>query len=107
MGVGAGLGKASPQMVEISLVEHAVFEEGQLLEENLRHTSHGCSALKLLRGRVFLQQRQGQATNGQPQKCVLLKLLSLCSVGATCKGENVELRSLSVKNRKTVPAISF
>lgn len=40
MGMGAGLGKASPQMVEISLVEHAVFEEGQLLEEHLRHAGH-------------------------------------------------------------------
>lgn len=39
MGVWAGLGKASPQMVEISLAEHAVFEEGQLPEEHLRHLS--------------------------------------------------------------------
>lgn len=39
MGVWARLGKASPQMVEISLAEHAVFEEGQLPEEHLRHLS--------------------------------------------------------------------
>ena len=39
MGVWAGLGKAASQMVEVSLAEHAVLEEGQLPEEHLRHLS--------------------------------------------------------------------
>lgn len=39
MGAWAGLGEATSQMVEISLAEHAVFEEGQLLKEHLRHLS--------------------------------------------------------------------
>lgn len=39
MRVWAGLGKAASQMVKVSLAEHAVFEEGQLPEEHLRHLS--------------------------------------------------------------------
>lgn len=39
MGVWAGLGKAASQMVEVSLAEHAVLEEGQLAEEDLRSLS--------------------------------------------------------------------
>ena len=35
----AGLGKAASQVVKVSLAEHAVFEEGQLSEEHLRHLS--------------------------------------------------------------------
>lgn len=37
MGVWAGFGKAISQMVEVSLTKHAVLEEGQLPEEDLRH----------------------------------------------------------------------
>lgn len=39
MGVWAGLGKATSQMVEVSLAKHAVLEEDQLPEEDLRHLS--------------------------------------------------------------------
>lgn len=39
VGVWAGLGKAVPQMVKVSLTKHAVLEEGQLPEEHLRHLS--------------------------------------------------------------------
>lgn len=39
MGVWTGLCKASSQMLEVSLTEHAVFEGGQLLKEHLRDLS--------------------------------------------------------------------
>lgn len=55
MGVWAGLGKAASEMMEVSLTEHAVLEEGQLPEEHLRHLSQRRGYVKAI-GRVLLQQ---------------------------------------------------
>lgn len=75
MGAWAGLSKAASQMVEVSLTEHAVFEEGQLPEEHLRHLSS-----VRLRGRVLLQQGQGEPAKGQTQQSIGLQLLCLAAV---------------------------
>lgn len=66
-------------MVEVSFAEHAVLEEGQLPEENLRHLSHGRGAVRP-RGRVLLQQGKGQPAEGQTQQRIGLQLLGLAAV---------------------------
>lgn len=40
MRMRARFSKATPQILKVSLTEHAVFEEGKLMEEHLRHLGH-------------------------------------------------------------------
>lgn len=79
MGVWAGLSKAAPQMVEVSLAEHAVLEEGQLPEEHLRHLSQRRGFVRP-RWRVILQQGQSEPAKGQSQQSIGLQLLCLAAV---------------------------
>lgn len=79
MGVRAGLGEAASEVVEVPFTEHAVLEEGQLPEENLRHLSPGRGAVRP-RGRVLLQQGEGQPAEGKSQQRIRLQLLRLAAV---------------------------
>lgn len=85
MGLWAGLGEAASQMVEVPLAEHAVLKEGQLSEEHLRHLSQRRGFVRI-RGRVLLQQGEGEPTEGQTQQSIRLQLFR-SAVGASCNRE--------------------